>query len=86
MLIPPSQLVPKRLSTQKKLSKISMGSFVKTKQTFFYISIGFGKISVMNETVFCISPIAPLGQLFLGKKIGEEVIFNQQVHSILEIE
>ncbi|MEY4521208.1 MAG: hypothetical protein RIT10_393 [Bacteroidota bacterium] len=75
----------KRIPTKNQSEVIGLGSLIKTCENTFYLSIGFGKISYSNQLVFCISPNAPLGQLFLGKKVTDEIIFNQQVHKITAI-
>lgn len=75
----------KRIPLENKAKKIGLGSVIKTTENTFYLSIGFGKITYNNETVLCISPNAPLGQLFLGKAVNDVVIFNQQIHKISTI-
>ncbi len=72
----------KRIPLENKAKTIGLGSVIKTTENTFYLSIGFGKIICDNEPVLCISPNAPLGQLFLGKTVNDEVAFNQQVHKI----
>lgn len=75
----------KRIPTDNQSEVIGLGSIIKTCENTYYLSIGFGKISYTNELVFCISPNAPLGQLFIGKAVNDEVVFNQQVHKITAI-
>ncbi|MBP6090239.1 MAG: 3-oxoacyl-ACP synthase [Crocinitomicaceae bacterium] len=77
--------IVKRISVENQSKKIGIGSVIKTCENTFYLSIGFGKITYSNQLVFCISPNAPLGQLFLGKAVNDEVVFNQQVHKISAI-
>lgn len=75
----------KRIPVDNQSKTIGLGSVIKTTENTFYLSIGFGKIICDNEPVLCISPNAPLGQLFLGKAVNDEVVFNQQVHKITAI-
>lgn len=75
----------KRIPVDNQSKTIGLGSVINTTENTFYLSIGFGKITYNNETVLCISPNAPLGKLFLGKAVNDEVVFNQHVHKITEI-
>ena len=75
----------KRIPVDNQSKTIGLGSVIKTTENTFYLSIGFGKIICDNKPVLCISPNAPLGQIFIGKAVNDEVVFNQHVHKITEI-
>lgn len=62
------------------------GSLVHTSKGIFYISLGLGKLKVENETVFSVSPDAPLGKLMLMKKMGDAFQFNNTVYEIISVE
>lgn len=62
------------------------GSLVHSNNGIFYISLGLGKLKVEDDTVFAVSPEAPLGKLMLMKKVGEEFSFNNVDYSILKVE
>ena len=62
------------------------GSLVHSNNGIFYISLGLGKLKVDEETVFAVSPEAPLGKLMLMKKAGDEFSFNNVDYSILKVE
>lgn len=64
---------------------IQLGSFVETKQAWYYFSIGIGLISIENTSVFAINPDSPLGRLLLKKKAGESVTFNGIVTEIIAV-
>ena len=57
-------------------AKVQLGSVVKTSNGTFFISIGLGKVTIGNETIFCISASSPIGQLLLSKKKGDTIKFN----------
>ena len=57
-------------------AKVQLGSVVKTSNGTFFISIGLGKVTIDNETIFCISASSPIGQLLLSKKKGDTIKFN----------
>ena len=57
-------------------AKVQLGSVVKTSNGTFFISIGLGKVTIDNETIFCISTSSPIGQLLLSKKKGDTIKFN----------
>lgn len=51
--------------------QVSLGSFVKTTQGDFYVSIGLGALKTKEYTFFAISLNAPLGQKLSGKRVGD---------------
>jgi transcription elongation GreA/GreB family factor len=66
-----------------KISKtVGLGSIVITSQNNYFISISAGEFTVENNTYYAISPNTPIGQLLLGKKVGDEVVFRQQKFKI----
>lgn len=56
--------------------EISLGSLIETNSGLYFIAIGIGKVSMDHADVFVISPTAPVGKIFQGKTIGDEVKFN----------
>lgn len=55
---------------------IQAGTLVETTQGFFYIGTSLGSLIINDKTIFCISPIAPLAQQLIGKKVTEEYQIN----------
>lgn len=66
-------------------SAINIGNMVTTSTAVYFLGIGLGKIVVENETVFAISTASPIGQLLLGKSLGDEIVFNGTVQKIISI-
>lgn len=74
-----------KLDPQLKTEMVVRGSLVHSNKGIFYISLGLGKLKVEDETVFAVSPDAPLGKLMLMKKTGETFTFNQTEYTISSI-
>lgn len=64
---------------------ISIGSTVKTNRGTYFLAAGLGKIAVGAEDVFVISAASPIGQLLVGKTVGEEIVFNGVSQRILAV-
>lgn len=66
--------------------KAMQGSLVITNQGVYFLSIGIGKVLLNQVTYFCISVNSPIGQLLLGKSVGDKIIFKESEINVLEIE
>lgn len=64
------------LNPAKINSKGELGSLIQTDKGIFYISISLGQVDVNGVKVMCISPVAPLGKMFLNKEKNIVVSFN----------
>ncbi len=73
-----------RVTLQKQSETIGLGSLVKTSKDIYYLAISAGELKVDGLSIFCISVATPIGQLLLGKKIGDLVFFNKEQVEILE--
>ena len=65
--------------------KVEFSSLVETTSGKFLIGAAFGKVEVAGETCFAISAVSPIGEVLLGKRVGEEYEFrgvNNTVESI----
>lgn len=71
-----------QLALQQQGAWITRGSLVKTNRGHFYISVAMPKVVVETITVLGISSESPLGMLLIGKKAGEQITVNGQVHFI----
>jgi hypothetical protein len=47
-----------------------------SKTTGFFIVAGLGKQEIDGQTIFFLSPAAPLAKLFHGRRVGERFTFN----------
>ena len=68
--------VLEKIDPHLQTEMIVRGSLVHTNNGIFYISLGLGKLKAEGETVFAVSPEAPLGKLMLMKKVGDAFQFN----------
>jgi transcription elongation GreA/GreB family factor len=62
------------------------GSLVSTSKGLFYISISIGLVKISDADYFIIAPDSPIGKMFLGKKAGDVVSWNNNEYLIREIE
>lgn len=79
------------LDTQNKFLKIDysivsnqviLGSLIEANETCFLMAVALPKIEVEGKTVFGMSPQSPLGELFMGKKLKEIIVFNNITYRI----
>ena len=65
-----------QIKTGETHSEIRYGSLVKTSNGWFFFSVGIGKLTVENESVFCLTMTSPLGNALRGKKAEDSIVFN----------
>jgi hypothetical protein len=75
-----------KLDPQMQTATIVRGSLIHTNKGIFFLSLGLGKLKVEDETVFAVSPDAPLGKLMLMKKAGDVFQFNNISYEFLSVE
>ena len=61
------------------------GAFIRCQQCSFFIATGLGKQVIDDQTIFFLSPDAPLARLLLYKKAEDRFPFNKMDVVILEI-
>jgi len=74
-----------KLSPQNKNSSILVNSLVITNQQKLYVSIGLGKIEILEGEFYVISPMAPIFQALKEKTTGDSIVFNGQKITIIEL-
>lgn len=74
-----------RLNPQQQSTQIQLGSLIRSNEGLYYLSVSLGKLIHEGKTVFVLSAISPLGQVLLGKKAGEKIVFQGRNISILEL-
>ncbi|MEO0339795.1 MAG: 3-oxoacyl-ACP synthase [Bacteroidota bacterium] len=74
-----------QLEWQSHHQDVKPGSLVSTNKGDFFIGIGLGKIMIDHQRIFAISIRSPIGQVLQGKKVGDQVQFNQVIYQLLEI-
>lgn len=74
-----------QLSGDKSIEQVALGSLVVTNRGVFYISISLGQVKVSGQSIFCISPVSPLGQGMTGSVAGAQVVFNNVTYEIQQV-
>jgi hypothetical protein len=75
----------KRLPQPEAMDHIQEGHLVTTNRAIYFLSVPFGKIKGLPETVYALSVASPLGRLLLGKSKGQAVTFNRRNILIEEV-
>jgi transcription elongation GreA/GreB family factor len=71
-----------KISLQQQSEVIRLGSLVTTNRGIYFLAISMGMIAHRQKTYFAISPSSPIGNLLLGKRIGENILFQGRKLSI----
>jgi hypothetical protein len=61
---------------------IALGSLVKANEIYFFIATALPQITLDGATVFGVSPEAPIGVQFMGKKAGDSIQVNAITYKI----
>lgn len=61
---------------------IGLGSVVYTNKSNYFIAISAGEIQFENDVFYAISSNTPIGQLLMGKTVGDAVTFREQQFKI----
>jgi transcription elongation GreA/GreB family factor len=77
--------VLKSIDPEKRSETVKLGSMVITGQATYYFAASLGQVALDGKPFIVISPGAPLGQAFFGKKQGDKVQFAGQTHTIEEL-
>lgn len=64
---------------------VQLGSIVRTKTTDFFISVPLGKVRNGVDKFWAISPVSPVGSLFMGKSKGDRFSFNGREYEVLDL-
>ena len=73
------------IDSYKKYKKVAYGALVKTKSSYYLISVGLGKFVVEGKNIFAISLSSPVGKSLFDKKKEESTIINDIEDVIMEI-
>lgn len=56
-----------------------LGSLIITDKANYFLAISAGEIRIENTTYYAISPSSPIGQLLLGRQLGDTVNFDKEI-------
>lgn len=74
-----------KINVESTSKNIGLGSIVFTSQSNYFISISAGELKVDGETFYAISASTPIGQLLLGKSVGDELTFRNITFNITKV-
>ena len=64
---------------------VTLGSIVETDQYTYFIAVSLGVQRIGRNDYMCVSPQAPIAQLMLGKKKGDQIEFRGNTSQIVRI-
>ncbi|TYB74127.1 3-oxoacyl-ACP synthase [Bizionia gelidisalsuginis] len=64
---------------------IRLGSMVITTNVNYYIAISAGRLEWNNTVFYAISPSTPMGQLLMGKTVGDSIVFRDIKSTIIQV-
>ncbi|GAA0885389.1 hypothetical protein GCM10009120_39880 [Sphingobacterium siyangense subsp. cladoniae] len=62
-----------------------LGTLVQTNVGLYLIATSIGAVKIGTHNIFVISPASPIGQLLIGKKIGDSFVFNNVNQKVIAI-
>lgn len=74
-----------RISLHQPTDVVKLGSIVITNQNKFYLAISVGQLVIENQTYYAVAPVSPIGKLLIGKRVGDEITFNNTTYSIKNV-
>jgi len=74
-----------KINTENRSQTIGLGSVVYTTQNNYYVAISSGELVFEGDKFYAISPNTPIGQLLIGKIVGDEVVFKDKKFKILNL-
>ncbi len=74
-----------KIDPEINFKKIAFGALTETTMGHFFVSIGAGIVDLNGTKFMVISQEAPVGQLILGKTVGETFDFRGKTHKILSV-
>jgi transcription elongation GreA/GreB family factor len=72
-----------RIDPTRISKSIQLGSLVETTKGWFYVSVGIGQINFEGTSIFCITPMAPLCKILMGKSTGDAVDWQGEKITVL---
>lgn len=74
-----------KIKSDEVSQNISLGSLVVTSQANYFLAISCGEIKYENQAYYAISAAAPIARLLLGKKAGDQVLFQKNTITIQSV-
>lgn len=74
-----------KIDSETIFTKVAFGALAETTMGYFFVSIGAGIVELNGTKFMVISQEAPIGQIILGKTVGETFEFRGQKYKIISI-
>lgn len=74
-----------KVQTDREYATVQTGAFVICADHSFFIAAGLGKQVIGDQTIFFLSPHAPLAKQLQHKKAGDTFLFNKAETTLLEV-
>lgn len=65
-----------KIGTEERSGKVGIGSLVYTSKAHYFIAVSLGALEADGKSIYAISPGTPIGQLLMGREVGDKVTFN----------
>ncbi|MDR0266134.1 MAG: GreA/GreB family elongation factor [Sphingobacterium sp.] len=79
------QLISIESTVDNRPEFVRLGSLVRTTTGLYLIATSIGALKIRGNNIFVISPASPIGQLLIGREIGDSFTFNRITQQITEI-
>lgn len=74
-----------KISLEKRLETVGVGSVVYTSQNNYFIAVSAGEMVVDNDKFYAVSAMSPIGEVLTGKTIGDQVAFRNQFFTVTNV-
>ena len=79
------RMVLSKIVTDSVTGRVHLGSLVQTDQQWYFLSIPAGALVLEDQSYWAIAPQSPIGQLLLGKAVGDSFSWNGKPQEIKAI-
>jgi transcription elongation GreA/GreB family factor len=73
------------MNSSNENNTVLLGSVVTTIHFNFYMAISAGKLIIEEKEYIAVSTNSPISKLMIGKKVGDEFLFNKKNERIVGI-
>lgn len=74
-----------QIDPERSMTSGQLGSLIETTAARYFLAISVGRLSLEKVDYFIVSPSSPIGQVLLGKAVGDHFDFggkSQRIKSI----
>lgn len=79
------QLISIESLSNDVIDVVRLGTLVQTNVGLYLIATSIGAVKIGTNNIFVISSASPIGQLLIGKKIGDSFVFNNVNQKVIAI-